>query len=160
MQEHHSLNNNNSHDDRLNIREQLDKYVIHWKWFLLSVVVCLIAALLYLRYTIPQYSASATILVKDERKGGIQSELSAFSDLGLVKSLKNNVDNEIEIIKSRNIISSALKKLNLNVIAEGIETQHHWDVLKRMHCDEGQGFFIAHPMLENALDNWLNNWKV
>jgi len=115
MQEHHSLNNTNSQDDRLNIREQLDKYVIHWKWFLLSIVICLIAAFLYLRYTVPQYSASATILVKDERKGGIQSELSAFSDLGLVKSLKNNVDNEIEIIKSRNIISAALKKLNLNV---------------------------------------------
>ncbi len=49
---------------------------------------------------------------------------------------------------------------NLSVIAEGIETQHHWDVLKRIQCDEGQGFFIAHPMLENAIDIWLKNWKV
>jgi len=120
MQEHQSFNNK-TNDESLNIREQFDKYFIHWKWFLLSIIICFIVALLYLRYTVPQYSASATILVKDERKGGIQSELSAFSELGFVKNVKNNVDNEIEIIKSRNIINQAVKSLNLNVeyFAEG-----------------------------------------
>jgi uncharacterized protein involved in exopolysaccharide biosynthesis len=40
-------------------------------------------AILYLRYTIPQYNVSTTILVKDENKGGMLSELSAFADLGM-----------------------------------------------------------------------------
>ncbi|MEO8238597.1 MAG: polysaccharide biosynthesis tyrosine autokinase [Flavobacterium sp.] len=101
--------------EEINIREQLDKYIIHWKWFLLSAVLCLIFAFLYLRYTTPSYEASTSILVKDEKKGGMLSELSAFSDLGLTGASINNVDNEIEILKSRTLVESTIRKLNLNV---------------------------------------------
>ncbi|AOW11039.1 GumC family protein [Flavobacterium gilvum] len=99
----------------VNIREQLDKYIVHWRWFLVSVVVGLIFAFLYLRYTTPIYEATTTILVKDEKKGGMLSELSAFADLGMGGGMKNNVDNEIEILKSRTLVESAIKKLNLTV---------------------------------------------
>ncbi|KFF02450.1 GumC family protein [Flavobacterium reichenbachii] len=102
--------------ENTNIREQISKYVIHWKWFLLSIICALIFAFLYLRYTTPSYEATATILVKDEKKGGMLSELSAFSDLGFGANMKSNVDNEIEILKSRTLIESTIKKLNLNVL--------------------------------------------
>lgn len=107
--------------EEVNLREQLDKYAIHWKWFLLSTVLCLIFAFLYLRYTAPSYEASTTILVKDEKKGDMLSELSAFSDLGVGGGSVNNVDNEIEILKSRTLIESTIKKLNLsvNLLVEG-----------------------------------------
>jgi len=101
--------------NEVNLREQLDKYLIHWKWFVLSAVVCLVLAFLYLRYTTPNYEASISILVKDEKKGGMLSELSAFSDLGLGGGSVNNVDNEIEILKSRTLIESTVKQLNLNI---------------------------------------------
>ncbi len=97
------------------LREQLDKYLIHWKWFILSASLCLVFAFLYLRYTAPSYEASTSILVKDEKKGGMLSELSAFSDLGLGGGSVNNVDNEIEILKSRTLVESTVKKLNLNI---------------------------------------------
>lgn len=99
----------------VNLREQLDKYLIHWKWFVLSVFLCLVLAVLYLRYTTPSYEASTSILVKDEKKGGMLSELSAFSDLGLGGGSVNNVDNEIEVLKSRTLVESTVKKLNLNI---------------------------------------------
>ncbi|MBZ4043041.1 GumC family protein [Flavobacterium hibisci] len=99
----------------VNLREQFDKYLIHWKWFILSVMLCLILSFLYLRYTTPSYEASTSILVKDEKKGGMLSELSAFSDLGLSGGSVNNVDNEIEILKSRTLVESTVKKLNLNI---------------------------------------------
>jgi uncharacterized protein involved in exopolysaccharide biosynthesis len=73
-------------------------------------------ALLYLRYSVPVYTASATILVKDEKKGGLQSELAAFSDLGIMTGVKNNVDNEVEVIKSRTIVRKAIKKLGFTTI--------------------------------------------
>jgi tyrosine-protein kinase Etk/Wzc len=101
--------------NEVNLREQLDKYLIHWKWFVLSVFLCLVLAFLYLRYTTPSYEASTSILVKDEKKGGMLSELSAFSDLGLGGGSVNNVDNEIEILKSRTLVESTVKKLNLNI---------------------------------------------
>ncbi len=99
----------------INIREQLDKYIVHWRWFLVSVIVGLILAFLYLRYTIPTYQATTSILVKDEKKGGMLSELSAFSDLGIGGSMKSNLDNEIEILKSRTLVESTINRLHLNV---------------------------------------------
>jgi diguanylate cyclase (GGDEF)-like protein len=57
------------------------------------------------------------------------------------------------------LITQLGRKLGLKVIAEGIETQNHLDVLSKMGCDEGQGFFIARPMLEEAVEDWLKNWK-
>lgn len=100
--------------EETNLREQLEKYLVHWRWFLVSVLIGLVLAFLYLRYTSPTYEATTTILVKDEKKGGMLSELSAFADLGMGGAMKSNVDNEIEILKSRTLVESAIKELNLN----------------------------------------------
>lgn len=111
------MENNNFDEDFENdfqFKEIFNKYVIHWQWFALGVGICLIFAFMYLRYTIPQYQASTTILVKDEKKGGMLSELSAFADLGMGGGMTSNVDNEIEILKSRSLVESTVKKLHLN----------------------------------------------
>lgn len=110
----HTTSNEDQNQD-LNLKAVIDKYLVHWKWFLLGVFVSLILAFLYLRYAIPQYQAATTILVKDEKKGGMLSELSAFADMGLGTGLKSNVDNEVEILKSRTLVESTVKKLNLNI---------------------------------------------
>jgi tyrosine-protein kinase Etk/Wzc len=99
----------------LGLKQQLEKYLVHWRWFLLSIVIGLLLAFLYLRFSTPSYEASTTILVKDEKKGGMLSELSVFSDLGLGASVKSNIDNEIEILKSRTLAESTILKLNLNI---------------------------------------------
>ena len=113
------MNNNfMSEDDQkddFDLRMVLEKYLIHWQWFILGAFLCLSVAYVYLRYATPQYQASTTILVKDEKKGGMLSELSAFSDLGLGSGLKSNVDNEIEILKSRTLVESTVKALKLNI---------------------------------------------
>ena len=101
----------NSYD----FREQLDRYLSHWLWYVLGVSVMLTVAFFYLRYTVPEYKATTTILLKDEKKGGMASELAAFADLGSLAGAKSNVDNEIEILKSRTLIESTVKELGLNV---------------------------------------------
>lgn len=102
-------------NEGVDIIKIIDKYLNHWKWFALGAFVCLSFAFVYLRYTSPQYQARTTILVKDEKKGGMLSELSAFSDMGLGTAMKSNVDNEIEILKSRSLVESTVKTLKLNV---------------------------------------------
>lgn len=101
--------------NHFNIKEEVEKYLKHWKWFVLGLFLALLSAFLYLRYSIPQYKAVATILVKDDRKGNMASELSAFSDLGMMGNMKSNVDNEIEVVKSRTLIESTIKDLELNI---------------------------------------------
>ncbi|WP_447636147.1 GumC family protein [Flavobacterium microcysteis] len=103
-----------NHESDFNIREQVEKYLVHWKWFVLSVIVVLCLAFLYLRYTTPLYKATATILVKDDKKGGLASELSVLSDLGVGTS-KSNVDNEVEILKSRTLTEKTVNELHLNI---------------------------------------------
>jgi uncharacterized protein involved in exopolysaccharide biosynthesis len=71
-----------------------------------------------LRYTVPEYEATATT-GKDEMKGKMLSEMSAFADLGLSSGLKSNVDNEIEILKSRTLVQRVVKKLNSSFLVEG-----------------------------------------
>lgn len=110
--ENNMLNENSEQD--FQIRAIIDQYLSHWKWFVLGALISLSVAYLYLRYTIPQYRASTTILMKDEKKGGLSSELAAFSDMGLGGG-KNNIDNEMEILKSRTLIESTVRKMNLNI---------------------------------------------
>ncbi|MFT5964918.1 MAG: tyrosine-protein kinase Etk/Wzc [Flavobacterium sp.] len=108
---------NNFGDDLENdfdVRAVFDKYLIQWKWFVFAIFICLFVAFSYLRYTIPQYRASTIILVKDDRKGGMMSELSAFADMSLAMGdVASNVDNEIEILKSRTLVESTVRRLNL-----------------------------------------------
>ena len=53
--------------------------------------------------------------------------------------------------KSEKILESVLimsRKLSLSVIAEGVETTEQLDVLRKIKCDEIQGFYYARPMPE------------
>jgi capsular exopolysaccharide synthesis family protein len=102
-------------DDTINIRAEIEKYLLYWKWFAVGIILALIAAYSYLRYTTPQYNASAIILIKDDKKSGASAELAAFEDLGILGSSGQNIDNEIEIIKSRKIIGNVIKNLDLNI---------------------------------------------
>lgn len=117
-----STSNQDSFSPDFNIREELDKYLFYWRWFIVSALACLVVAFLYLRYATPVYSASTTILVKDDKKGGLASEFSGLSEIGLLGKAKSNVDNEIEILKSRTLIEKTIKELRLNYIyiKEGI----------------------------------------
>ena len=105
----------NFNQETISLREEFEKYVFHWKWFVLGVVLALLAAYIYLRYTPNVYQVSSTILIDDEAHGGLVSELSAFSDIGLMGGVKSDVENEIGILKSRSLMASVVKDLGLNV---------------------------------------------
>ncbi|MFC5045352.1 GumC family protein [Aquimarina hainanensis] len=96
------------------IREQIIRYLKKWYWFLLGAVICVSIAFLKIRYTIPQYSVSSTVLISQDDNIG-QSELSAFKDLGILDDTRNAIENELQIIKSRRIISNVVDNLKLNV---------------------------------------------
>ena len=49
-------------------------------------------------------------------------------------------------------------RLNLNVVAEGVETQDDWEFLASVGADEAQGYLIATPMPGNRLLSWADRW--
>ena len=72
-----------SKEENIDVKELLFKYLIHWPWFVGTVVVCLIAAWVYLYMSTPVYNISATVLIKDDKKGGSAGMLSGLESLGL-----------------------------------------------------------------------------
>ena len=88
--------------------------VAYWLLFAGAVVFFLILGFLYLRYTSPTYRVSAKILVKDDKKTGVGGAGSILSELDLFGG-KKIVENELEILKSRPIIESVVRKTNCNI---------------------------------------------
>ena len=100
------------YDDLLNEKEEKTdfqalffKYIIHWPWFVASVLICTGLAFAYLRYQIPVYEVSSSILIKEDDKKSTNNALSAMQDFGML-SMTSNFDNELEILKSRTLITS------------------------------------------------------
>lgn len=99
-------------EEGINLTELFFKYMRHWKWFLLSVAFCLSVAAVYLRYSTRIYSVTASILLKDDKRGGGMVDLKAFDELSLFDT-KSNVDNELEILKSISLMEDVVKTMHL-----------------------------------------------
>ena len=73
-------------------------------------------------------------------------------DQSFVRALQNNPNNET-IVKT---IISMTHNLNLNVVAEGIETKEQLVFLQQHSCNEGQGYLLSRPVpayeLEEKVD--------
>ena len=104
-------------EEEIDLREELQKYLRRWPLFVIGVVVCLAGAFLYLRYATPTFNSLATIIIKDEKKGGgMASELSAFADMGMLSGMgTNSIENELGILRSKRLMTNVVNKLNLNV---------------------------------------------
>lgn len=109
-----SVSNNNPEDSNIELKDILAKYLIHWKWFLLSVVICILAALYKLNFARPQYKAISSIKIEDQ-KSGESSTLSLFQDLSIVNGPNQQLIDEIEILKSKTLSAEVIKSLGLNV---------------------------------------------
>ena len=104
-------------EEQVNIQELLFRYLIHWPWFVISIIICIACAWGYLRLTTPIYNISATVLIKDEKKGGGASMSSDLEKMGLEGfiSSSSNVDNEIEVLRSKSLAREVVNNLGLFV---------------------------------------------
>lgn len=104
-------------EEQTNIQEILFHYLIHWPWFVISVIICIACAWGYLRLTTPIYNISATVLIKDDKKGSSTSMSSEMEKMGLdgFVSSSSNVDNEIEVLSSRTLAREVVSSLGLFV---------------------------------------------
>lgn len=88
--------------------------VLNWKWFLVSLIICIGVALVYLRYATPIYQSQTKLLIKDDdnnRRGG-GNALQNITYLGMMSN-SNGIDNEMEILSSHSIAERTVKNLKL-----------------------------------------------
>lgn len=121
MKEEQNIPMNDEQDElTIDYRTLLHKCLKHWRWFVASVLACLILAFIYIRYTAPVYNVTAGVLIQQkDSKGGLGAALSGgalgmLSGLGGV-SLSSSFDNEVEIMQSRTLLKKVVTDLGLYI---------------------------------------------
>ena len=88
--------------------------ILNWHWFLLSIIVCLGVAYVYLRYATPTYSVGAKIYIKSEgntyRRADAYATLTNMTSMGM---MVYGTENEMEVITSSGIAELAVRDLKL-----------------------------------------------
>ena len=101
---------------------------LYWRWFVLSIVLCLLLAFVYIKRTPPVYSTFTKVLIKDVDQNARRmygSALADFSQLGLMNNT-NGFDNEMEIIASKTLALRSVTNLKLYIryFSEGVFRDH------------------------------------
>ncbi|SCA57583.1 putative diguanylate phosphodiesterase (EAL domain) with Response Regulator Receiver modulation [Candidatus Terasakiella magnetica] len=82
-----------------------------------------------------------------------------FSELKIDRSFVMDAHKDKDSRIIINAILGLAKALGLKVVAEGVETQEHWDFLKDAGCDIAQGYLMGKPMVSADFTAWVQDWK-
>ncbi len=86
------------------------KYFPYWPLFFIFICLSVAGAWGYLQFATPLYESTASLLIKDEKKGEDDSKVTeSLNQL----STKKIIENETEVIKSRGLMHEVVKKLFL-----------------------------------------------
>ena len=106
--------NNNIQEEEIHINELIKPYLKRWKWFVLGGIFALFIAYLFLKTQNPVYEVVSTVLIKDSKKSMGGQDFEMLRDLsGLGKMSSDGVDNEIEVLKSKKLMTTVIKDLGL-----------------------------------------------
>ena len=104
-------------DSLLNFQFLIKTFILNWQWFLLSLIITMSAAMIYVRYSLPVYQVSAKVLIKDDENTssrGRSNQIMNTNTLGILTST-DGFDNELEILKSKSLAEETVLDLKLYV---------------------------------------------
>lgn len=90
----------------------LKAFQFRWYWFLISPILSVLLGFGFLRYKTPRYIITASLLVQDDSRGSDFQETALLEQLGLPDAT-SSVENEIEILKSRTLLTQVIGDLHL-----------------------------------------------
>lgn len=112
-------------ENEISLMEIVFKYLKYWKWFVASLVVAVMLAFVYFRYTVPVYNVTSSVILKDEKsgRGGMSGGMGGFGALDGLELMGgvSNVENETYVIRSKTAVRDVVNRLNLTTsyIQEG-----------------------------------------
>lgn len=86
------------------------KFLPYWPLFVFLIGFFVLLGWVYIKYTIPIYGSTSTILINDEKKGADENKIE--ESLNLLSSNKV-VENEVEVIHSRKLMEDVVRELKL-----------------------------------------------
>ncbi|MGX1930490.1 GumC family protein [Flagellimonas sp. 2504JD4-2] len=141
-----------SNTSDLNLKTLLDICLRNWKWFLISVVLSISLSLLYLRYTVPEYSATAKIQILEESNQA--SELSVLDDLDIFSSGKAKIEDETELLAARDNFIHIVEQLNLNVQFFVLGNIRNTEIYRQENIPFTINFLANDSIVDNAKSNF------
>ncbi|MGC3819489.1 polysaccharide biosynthesis tyrosine autokinase [Acinetobacter sp. G11] len=111
------MSQNTNTEDTIDLKELFFSLIAQWKLIALCIILSLACALLYLRTTPDTYSVDALVQV-EESKG---TSAALLGDLSNMIEQKQPAQAEIELLKSRLVLGSVIKNLNLDLKISGTE---------------------------------------
>ena len=127
--------NDNRRQEGTVIADMLSAVYRNRKWFILSVAVCVLIGFLYLKSSPKIFLRTATVLVKDEQKGGGVNGAAAFQDLFSLGG--STVDNEVGIFKSKRLMRTVVETLHLDI------SYKEWDGLRKKELYTSTPFAVT-----------------
>ncbi|MBO3100290.1 GumC family protein [Gelidibacter pelagius] len=96
-------------EDHLDLKQEIRRYLRFWPWFVLSLVIALIGAYMYVRFAPRVYQTYSKIKILD-KSDGLELPTAAF----IFKRSNINLENETEILTSYIMMDRVVRRLNLN----------------------------------------------
>jgi len=100
-------------EETIDIKALILKYAQYWYYFVLSVLFFGCIAFLNNRYTVPEYSVSTTLLIRDDNNTQLGAE-NLLEGLEMFSG-KKNLKNEIVILSSYSLSEKVIEELNLGI---------------------------------------------
>ena len=107
------MNNKDLNEEKIDIKGIFLSYTTYWYFFILSILFFIFLGFLINRYTVPEYSVSSTLLIRDDSNTQLGAE-NILEGLELFSG-KKNLKNEIVILKSYSVTEQIVKELNLGI---------------------------------------------
>jgi EAL domain-containing protein (putative c-di-GMP-specific phosphodiesterase class I) len=87
-----------------------------------------------------------------------QLRRTPFTEVKIDQALVTGVSEQPQFFSVLEYSLRLARQLNLKTVAEGVETQADWDLLKDLGCDEMQGYHVARPMPGEEIEGWAQGW--
>ena len=102
--------------ESIDFKELIHLCVSNWYWFVISLILALGLAALYILTTPKQYMRQCSVLIKDQKNSSsLSSDFGKFSDVGF--NIDNtNLHNEIITFKSPSYMMEVVKTLHLDMV--------------------------------------------
>jgi EAL domain-containing protein (putative c-di-GMP-specific phosphodiesterase class I) len=89
----------------------------------------------------------------------INFSVSSFSSPEFCQFLLDTASNDASSLTILEASIGVAKKLNMDSLAEGVETREDWELAERLVCNYIQGLYCAKPMRSEDLIDLMENWS-
>jgi polar amino acid transport system substrate-binding protein len=109
--------------------------------------------------TLNEFNAIGVTIALDDFGTGYSSlnylKMLPIQCLKIDKSFVDNITHDEKELAIAKAITTLAHTMNLSIVAEGVETEAQFSVLKSLNCDKAQGYLFSRPLPAKDIERLL-----